>query len=388
MTHRAATPTQNPPDHAAYAQSSKLGALSRAYASTLSGPSLSRSEFDALHSPQPLTPVAPARNAFDPLSLEGQFPTGARMNRGSFAGLPVSTMDSHFFSQPDVRYHQSQASPFSTLPPGADQHSAAFSTPSLLVPFPSLTHSGLLPTAFPYHRSAQATMTSQPGFKTLDRQPPQVSVTQRETMPMSHSSLNLSLHSPSHYSQPVLRSDLTSEPSRKLPNRAITEMGYVMWIGNLESSASLDELYTFFRQIDPVPLPPVQSAVVSIMYMPSTNCALVNMRNEATLKEAVERFHGARLRPNTKSARLVCRRRGGELGSESSLMKPPEPGPSRWVTYGRHDSMTCSRKSFVQFIPTEIDTYHRNTKRITLLCAQVHRSCQCRPNPWEWAEVR
>ena len=141
---------------------------------------------------------------------------------------------------------------------------------------------------------------------------------------MGHSSL-----SSSQYSQPLFTQVLTSEPSSGPLHRAIAETGFVMWVGNLESSASLDGLYTFFRQIDPIPLPLAQSAVVSIMYMPSTNCALVNMRNEATLREAVERFHGSRLRPNTKSARLVCRRRGSELGSASSLVKSPESRLSR-----------------------------------------------------------
>lgn len=231
------------------------------------------------------------------------------MNQGSLTGFPLSTMDSQLCSQPDARYHLT----------GADQHSAAFSASSLLIPlqpafsFPSVSHSGLLPAALPYHHSAQATMASQPGLKTL-----------------GHSSI--SPHSPSYYSRPVFRQALTSEPSHKLPSRAIPEMDFVMWVGNLESSASLDELYTFFRQIDPIPLPPVQSAVVSIMYMPSTNCALVNMRNEATLREAVERFHGSRLRPNTKLARLVCRSRGSESAPESSLMKLPESGPSRCAT--------------------------------------------------------
>ena len=340
---RAAAPTQNPPDHAAYTQASRIRAFSQMYASTLLGSSFPRPGFDALHSPRQLLPLAPVQNTFDLLSLEDQQHhsrakvTGSRqMNQSSFTGLPSSAMDSHCSSWPDARHHQSQPSPFSpspTLPPGVGRHPAAFNAPSLLIPlqpglsFPSGAHSGLLPAAFPYHRPAQARMPPQPGFKTLDHRFPQVSATRGETTSMGHSSP--SPRNISHYSQPHFKQVQGSEPSRQPPYRTITETGFVMWVGNLEGSASLDELYNFFRQVDPMPLPPEQSAVVSIMYMPSTNCALVNMRNEAALREAVEHFHGSRLRPNTKSARLVCRRRGGELGL-------PEAG--------RHRRTDCLRR--------------------------------------------
>lgn len=332
LTRRAAAPTtQDLPYNAIYPQPSKFGAFSRACAPSLPGPSLSRSEFDAFNSSR----VAPVQDAFDLLNLEDQSragvqaTSGRQMNQSSF---PLPTMDSQFFSQPHAHYHQSQASPcLSALPPGAGHHSAALCTPSLLNPsqpglsFPPVAHSGLLPQAFPYRPPAHATMTLQPGPKTLGHHP-QVPATQRGPTTMGHSPP--SPHSASHYPRPALKQVLTSEPARKLPHRA---MSVVMWVGNLESSASLDELYTFFRQLDPVPLPPVHSAVLSILYMPSTNCALVNMRDEAALRDAVERFHGARLRPGAKSARLVCRRRGSEVGSESSRRKPPVLGPSRLV---------------------------------------------------------
>ena len=338
-------PTQNPPDHATRAQP-RLTAFSQAYAPTLPGPSgLSRPEVDALHSPQHLLPLAPVQSAFELLSLKGNLEdqqhysttevAGSRqMNQSSFAGLPPSTMYSEFSSQPDAQNYPSKASLFSapTLSQRIDRHPAAFATPPLLIPlqpgssFHSGAHFSLSPTAVPYHHPAHTAMPFLPGSKTLDQRFP-LSATQGGTTFLGHPSPGP--RSISHSSQPLVK---TSEPSRKLPYRAITETGFVMWVGNLESSASLDELYIFFRKIDPIPLTPGQSAVVSIMYMPGTNCALVNMRNEATLVEAVERFHGSRLRPNTKSARLVCRRRGGggELGSESSLVKPRESAPSRW----------------------------------------------------------
>lgn len=50
-----------------------------------------------------------------------------------------------------------------------------------------------------------------------------------------------------------------------------------------------------------MPLPPEQSAVVLIVYMPNTNCTLVEIRNEATLREPVERRHGSRLEAQHKN---------------------------------------------------------------------------------------
>jgi len=197
QTRRAAVPTQNPLGHTAYAQSLKFRAFSQAYASTLPDPSLSRPEFDALPSPRQFLPPAPVRNAFELLSLEGQHHSraevtgGRRVNQSSLTGhLPI-TVDSQFSSQPqpNARHHQSQASPLLTLPPGVDQHPAAFSAPPLPIPlrlglpFPSGAHSGLLPATIPYHHSAQVTMGSQPGFKTRDDRSPQVCATPENLHP-------------------------------------------------------------------------------------------------------------------------------------------------------------------------------------------------------------
>jgi hypothetical protein len=177
---------------------------------------------------------------------------------------------------------------------------------------------------------------------------------------MSMANSSLGPRSIPHDPQPLFKQVQMSEPPHnKTPYRVITETGFVMWVGNLESSASLDELYVFFRKIDPEPLPPEQSAVVSIMYMPSTNCALVNMQSEATLREAVERFHGSRLRPNAKSARLVCRRRGGEPGSESSLTQLPESGPSRWVA-------VCSVHTHAQGTPSRSPSAQKSARAVDI----------------------
>lgn len=85
---------------------------------------------------------------------------------------------------------------------------------------------------------------------------------------------------------------------------------FAMWVGNIDSTTTVQELYKFFRQIDRAGLQsPEESAVVSIFLIPKSNCAFVNFRTEAALTEGVMRFHGARLRPDPGIPRLACRKR-------------------------------------------------------------------------------
>lgn len=83
-----------------------------------------------------------------------------------------------------------------------------------------------------------------------------------------------------------------------------------MWVGNIDSTVTVQELYEFFRQIDPPDSQsPEKSAVVSIFLIPKSNCAFVNFRTEAALTESVTRFHGVRLRLDSGAPRLACRKR-------------------------------------------------------------------------------
>ena len=85
---------------------------------------------------------------------------------------------------------------------------------------------------------------------------------------------------------------------------------FVMWVGNIDSMVNVQELYEFFRQIDPIDSQsPEGSAVVSIFLIPKSNCAFVNFRTEAALTESITRFHGARLRVYPGAPRLACRKR-------------------------------------------------------------------------------
>ena len=85
---------------------------------------------------------------------------------------------------------------------------------------------------------------------------------------------------------------------------------FVMWVGNIDSAVNVQELYEFFRQIDPIDSQsPEGSAVVSIFLIPKSNCAFVNFRTEAALIESITRFHGTRLRVYPGAPRLACRKR-------------------------------------------------------------------------------
>jgi hypothetical protein len=88
---------------------------------------------------------------------------------------------------------------------------------------------------------------------------------------------------------------------------------YAMWVGSIDPTATLDELYRFFRQIDSDPLPPSESAVVSIYMTPKNRCAFVNYKTEPALLDSIRRFHGMRLFNRPGAPRLACRRKEQSL---------------------------------------------------------------------------
>lgn len=93
---------------------------------------------------------------------------------------------------------------------------------------------------------------------------------------------------------------------------------WVMWVGNVPSDATPDELRAFFNR--PLPQqspsqskeslnpPQVYGGVSSVFLIARSNCAFVNFESEAQLGAAVARFHGKPIRPdNPPCPRLVCR---------------------------------------------------------------------------------
>src|SRR5258706_2626745 len=108
-----------------------------------------------------------------------------------------------------------------------------------------------------------------------------------------------------------LRKDRLTEKQCRLRQDKRTE--HVLWVGNIDPTATLDELYHFFRQVDSQRLPPSESAVVSIHMIQETRCALVNYKVELALLDSVQRFHGMKLRNHPHAPRLVCRRKEQSL---------------------------------------------------------------------------
>ncbi|KZT73940.1 hypothetical protein DAEQUDRAFT_362059 [Daedalea quercina L-15889] len=101
---------------------------------------------------------------------------------------------------------------------------------------------------------------------------------------------------------------------------------WVMWVGNVPSDTTHDELWRFLNHT-PTPPAAVASAtssassagasgdtwggVISIFLISRSNCAFVNFTSEAHLLAAIRHFNGQQLRPgDPRCPRLVCRVRG------------------------------------------------------------------------------
>ena len=94
------------------------------------------------------------------------------------------------------------------------------------------------------------------------------------------------------------------------PNPPAHRSEWVMWVGNVPSDATHDELWRFFNH--KVPEHPVGgtegTGVLSIFLISRSSCAFVNYKSNFFLEEAISRFNGVPLRPSdSRCPRLVCR---------------------------------------------------------------------------------
>ncbi|KAL1745014.1 YT521-B-like domain-containing protein [Schizophyllum fasciatum] len=90
------------------------------------------------------------------------------------------------------------------------------------------------------------------------------------------------------------------------PNPPAHRSEWVMWVGNVPSDATHEELYRFFN----VPYLPGDdtTGVLSIFPISRSNCAFVNYSGQGPLEEAIKRFNGKQLRPNDpRCPGFVCR---------------------------------------------------------------------------------
>jgi hypothetical protein len=116
------------------------------------------------------------------------------------------------------------------------------------------------------------------------------------------------------------RRDWPQERRSYHPKTPAHRSEWVMWVGNVPSDATPDELRAFFNR----PLPPQSPSqsrespnpprvygpggVSSVFLIARSNCAFVNFESEAQLEAAVARFHGKPIRPDSPPCpRLVCR---------------------------------------------------------------------------------
>ncbi|KAJ7069284.1 YT521-B-like domain-containing protein [Mycena amicta] len=125
------------------------------------------------------------------------------------------------------------------------------------------------------------------------------------------------------------------------PPPAISHSQWAMWVGNVPSDASVDELLAFFQQRpDPDPgddvdveNPAYDAGIVSIYPITHTRCAFVNYRSETHLQAGIVAFDGRALRPSGAGAPLVCRARARDDDTRTGVWGQRGKGMHRrWVT--------------------------------------------------------
>ena len=108
---------------------------------------------------------------------------------------------------------------------------------------------------------------------------------------------------PQHATKPSVRQQYHPNPP---PQRS----EWVMWVGNVPSDTTNEELWKFFNKpSDPSGGETEEvTGVSSIFLIARSNCAFVNFDDEAHLNHAITRFSGQKIRPDDpKCSNLVCR---------------------------------------------------------------------------------
>ncbi|KAF7296719.1 hypothetical protein HMN09_01081000 [Mycena chlorophos] len=166
----------------------------------------------------------------------------------------------------------------------------------------------------------------------------------------------LSIASSSSSSIPSTSSGLSSaaqskphSPSTREDNSSTDRSTWAMWVGNVPRDATYEELWRCFLRPDnptsqgrrkrsrkgksrwngsneaTAPLLPnahSASGIVSIFFIPYSNCAFVNYASESHLSAAIQRFDGASLRPDRQKCRpFVCRARQPDDGARGGAVR-------------------------------------------------------------------
>ncbi|KAF8610435.1 hypothetical protein BDV93DRAFT_16238 [Ceratobasidium sp. AG-I] len=319
------------------------------------------------------------------LSQQGQSDEGQSsgmwwfMPAGSGGGSANVQSGGMYGAQPQAQYHQRFGVPQQPVPP-SQSHSTMLNPNSPQIqqlsipgfPYPAAAQSSstnaLSPTATGSVLSASSPHQMYAGFggmsfqspgvapsPTSSRYPPSLSLTvpaQPPTQPPMPSSTVPTSPGPRSPTRPMssskggrasatskvggVGSRVTSPTTRRSwhPNPPIARSEWVMWVGNVPSDATHDELWTFFNQdttarepnvtagsgrtlLPPAPTGPTESGdaaasetahgVSSVFLISRSNCAFVNYEEEQFLSRAVTFFNGRPLRQDPRCPRLVCR---------------------------------------------------------------------------------
>ena len=241
--------------------------------------------------------------------------------RPPFAGPSTSFVPAPSIYGSHYSYHTPS---YSSSPKQENQGAWWYLTPGSQSQF-SLGH----PSSLPQHEdegSGQTKITSPPYTSALKKSPfrdrfGDSSDPRTETRPSSLSSVSTSFLPARTTENPPpseSRRDWPQERRSYHPKTPAHRSEWVMWVGNVPSDATPDELRAFFNR----PLPPqspsqtrespnppqVYGGVSSVFLIARSNCAFVNFESEAQLKAAVARFNAKPVRPdNPLCPRLVCR---------------------------------------------------------------------------------
>ncbi|KAK4047465.1 hypothetical protein OIV83_005377 [Microbotryomycetes sp. JL201] len=101
-----------------------------------------------------------------------------------------------------------------------------------------------------------------------------------------------------------------------LPERT----SYAMWVGNVPTDATEQELWGFFLSRAPLPTAPGGLGLQSIHLIARSQCAFLNLDSEEHLFHMIAQCHGVTLRPNDVRCKpLVCRVRRTEDDAKSGV---------------------------------------------------------------------
>ncbi|KAK4046725.1 hypothetical protein OIO90_006456 [Microbotryomycetes sp. JL221] len=129
------------------------------------------------------------------------------------------------------------------------------------------------------------------------------------------------------HGSPTLNNSNTLDPASlkppvglKLRSGLPERTTYAMWVGNIPTDSSEQELWSFFSTRPPLPKRPGGLGLQSIHLIARSQCAFLNLDSEDHLFHMITQSHGTMLRPNDNRCKpLVCRVRRTEDDAKSGV---------------------------------------------------------------------